>query len=246
MKHEEVYKDGEDNGWLKKQNFWFDENHPNGFNIVDLDSIYPEKYFEVDHVKPETIDNYCRLIPEFYEKITGKKLESIFEVGSGGGWFLKRFIDMGIEAQGIEGSTAGINACKKRGLFFHGDIWQNDIRRLEACSASDIIICTEVAEHIEPPFSALFVKALTTKTWGDQAGLGSDLIWFSFEPPNTNPAHIHHPNEMPAKFWINLFEFYGYGCYMLPDWVFDQTEGRGRMIFYNKETYGNNEFFKAH
>lgn len=240
MKYNEVYTpEGEDNGWLKKQNFWFDETHPNGFNIVDLDSIYPEKYFEVDHVKPETIENYCRLIPEFYEKITARKLDRLLEVGTAGGWFGEGFRKIGIFASGVEGSVAGYAKSSSRECYStlsHRDL-REGIGYPFLGAKFPIALCTEVAEHIEPPFSATLIRDLCRL---------SDLVWFSFEPPNTNPAHIHHPNEMPAKFWINLFYFYGYGCYMLPEWVFDQTEGRGRMIFYNKEVYENNEFFKAH
>lgn len=239
MKHEEVYLNGEDNGWIAKQNFWFDENHPNGFNIVDLDSIYPEKYFEVDHVKPETIKAYVGNVMEFCTKINGKGPSIVKEFGCAGGWFSEEFVKIGVRVVGIEGSHAGmIRSIDRLGEYHTGKygFQRRDLRLpVETENKVDIALCTEVAEHIEPPFSATLVKSLCD---------ASDLVWFSFEPPNTNPAHIHHPNEMPAKFWINLFDFYGYGCYMLPDWVFDQTEGRGRMIFYNKETYANNEFFK--
>jgi len=51
MKHTEVYQKGEDNGWLTKQNFWFDPEHEHGFQIQYLNSLYPERYFETDHVK---------------------------------------------------------------------------------------------------------------------------------------------------------------------------------------------------
>jgi len=233
MKHSEVYQKGEDNGWLTKQNFWFDPNHEHGFAIQDLNGLYPEKYFESDHVKPETIENYCRLVPEFYEKITGQALNSIIEVGSGGGWFTKSFQDAGFEIVGLEGTEAGYNACKTRGIKLVG---RSDFRvPIKFNRRSDIALCTEVAEHIEPPFSATLIKSLCD---------ASDLVWFSFEEPNTNEAHVHHCNEMPAKFWINLFDFYGYGAYKLPDWVYDQCEGRGMYIFYNKSVYEGNKFLQ--
>lgn len=228
MKHVEVYQKGEDNGWLHKQNFWFDPEHEHGFGIVDLDSIYPEKYFEHDHVKPETVEAYCRLVPEIYESLTGKKLESMFEFGSAGGWFLKRFQDMGFKILGIEGTKAGMQACFKRGVT--GDnLMHHDLRLPTGIAYRyDMALCTEVAEHIEPPFSSVLVKSLVD---------AAPFIWFSFEEPNTNPAHIHHPNEMPAKFWINLFDFYGYKPYKLPQWVYDQTEGRGSYVFYDPHVF---------
>lgn len=236
MKHTEVYQHGEDNGWLLKQNYWFDPNHEHGFEIQDLDALYPDKYFEADHVKPETIENYCRLIPEYYAKITGQKLSTLTEVGSAGGWFLKRFKYLGYEITGLEGTDAGIKSCESKGLVNRVDVFKQDFRRLKMAShVVDMVLCTEVAEHIEPPFSAGFVQMLTKS---------SDLIWFSFEEPNTNPAHIHHPNEMPAKFWLNLFEFYGFGAYKLPQDVYDKCEGRGMYIMYNKEKYEGNQFLQ--
>lgn len=233
MKVTEVFQGSEDNGWLKKQNFWFDPEHEHGFAIQDLNGLYPEQYFANDHVKPETIENYCRLIPEFYEKIVGNKPTTILEMGSGGGWFGKRFDELGFVIIGNEGTIAGIEACEKRGFHL---VVQIDFRNAQTFESKyDIVLCTEVAEHIEPPFSATLIKSICD---------ASDLVWFSFEEPNTNPAHVHHCNEMPTKFWVNLFEFYGYGAYLLPDWVYDQCEGRGRYIFYNKSVYEGNKFLQ--
>ena len=228
MKYVEAYKNGEDNGWLHQQNFWFNPNHEHGFGIVDLDSIYPEKYFEKDHVKPETVEAYCRLVPEIYESLTGKKLSSIIEFGSAGGWFLSGFIKAGYNVLGLEGTNAGVEACLRTGVL-KNQIFQHNFRReFKANHSCCIALCTEVAEHIEPPFSSVLVKGLVD---------AAPFIWFSFEEPNTNPAHIHHPNEMPAKFWINLFDFFGYKAYKLPQWVSDQTEGRGTYVFYDPQVF---------
>jgi hypothetical protein len=228
MKHVEVYQNGEDNGWLHKQNYWFDPNHEHGFNIVDLDSIYPPDYFKHDHVKPQTIEAYCKHVPMMFEELTGRKPTDLIEFGSAGGWFLKRFNDLGYHCIGLEGTTAGINECIKRGVPAT-NIRKHDLRNPYVNGlAYDIALCTEVAEHIEPPFSAILVKSLTDS---------SDFIWFSFEEPNTNPAHIHHPNEMPAKFWINLFDYYGFSALPIPKWISDQCEGRGTYIFYNRQRY---------
>lgn len=234
MKHIEVYKDGEDNGWLHKQNFWFDPSHEHGFAITNLDSIYPEKYFEADHVKPETIDNYARLITHFFHGIANRDLERIIEFGTGGGWFGKKFASIGVEIWGLEGAKAGHDKSKNTAAY--DNLFIHDFRKpFSITFKKDFALCTEVAEHIEPPFSSVLVKSLCD---------ASDLVWFSSEEPNTNPAHIHHPNEMPDIFWINLFEFYGYGCYRLPQWVLDQTEGRGKFIFYNKKVYEGNQFLQ--
>lgn len=239
MKHIEVYHNGEDNGWLHKQNYWFDPKHEHGFGIVDLNSIYPEKYFEADHVKPETAESYVRLISEFFKHITGRNIkhETIIEFGTAGGWFGREFRKNEVYVIGIEGSESGFTRTGSTTAYsqllrydLRNPVPEHFIRQKRAMA-----LCTEVAEHIEPPFSSVLVKSLCD---------ASNLVWFSSEEPNTNPAHIHHPNEMPDIFWINLFEFYGYGYYKLPDWVFDQTEGRGKYIFYNKKAYEGNQFLQ--
>lgn len=228
MEFVEAFKNGVDNGWLHKQNFWFDPEHEHGFGIVDLDSIYPEKYFEKDHVHAPTVEAYCRLVPEIYESLTGNSPHKIVEFGSAGGWFLAEFIKKGYFCLGLEGTNAGIDACLKRGIT-KNQIQRHDFRHHFSKNKQwNIALCTEVAEHIEPPFSSVLVKSLVD---------AAPFIWFSFEEPNTNPAHIHHPNEMPAKFWINLFDFYGYKAYKLPQWVSDQTEGRGTYVFYDPQVF---------
>lgn len=232
MKYQEVYKNGEDNGWMHKQNYWFDPSHTNGFGIIDLDSIYPDKYFETDHVKPDTVKNYATLVMQYYEAITGTKLTDAIEFGCAGGWFTKALSDKGVFVRALEGTQAGIKKAIERGVSWE-QITKHDLRLPFNDGGYSIALCTEVAEHIEPPFSATLVKSLCD---------ASDLVWFSSEEPNTNPAHIHHPNEMPDIFWINLFDFYNYGCYKLPETVQEATEGRGKFIFFNRNTYDSSKF----
>ena len=89
----------------------------------------------------------------------------------------------------------------------------------------DIVLCTEVAEHIEPPFSSQLILNIINH---------SKLVWFSFEEPGTNSAHYHHCNEQPEKFWKNLFDFFGYQMVKLPKKVIKEVGGRAGYIFYAK------------
>ncbi len=220
-----MYQDGIDVGYLDDQNWWLNPEHPHAFLIQKIDDNYSEEYFKEDHVSQVVVDALYENVNRYYGRLTGAELKSVIEFGCGGGWFLKKFSDNGIRTWGIEGSEAGYKICCDRNL----DCIKLDLRRvlLAFNNRYDVAICTEVAEHIEIPFSSVIAKTLTSH---------SDIIWFSAEEPNTNRPHIGHPNERPYKFWINLFDFYGYGCYMLPDEVFNACEGRGRMIFYNRNT----------
>jgi len=223
-----IFINGKDTGYRENQNFWLDPNSPDAFKIATLDDYYPEIYFEADHIGPEVVQNYCNYIEEYFFRFTEKKLKTIVEFGAAGGFFTEELQKRGYKAVCIEGTEAGVARCTGRGVD-PDSILKMDLRRTTDFNIRfDIALCTEVAEHLEPPFHGTLVDNLTS---------ASDLIWFSFEPPNTNTPHLHHPGEFPAQYWINLFEFFGYGCFMLPDDVFEACEHRGRMIFYNKEVY---------
>jgi cyclopropane fatty-acyl-phospholipid synthase-like methyltransferase len=229
MKKVEIFnKDGVDTGWIgNNQRWWFDINHTDSFELFDLDSFYSDVYFKNDHISNQAVYNYVYYITEYYKQLTGKPISSVLEAGCAGGWFTKKFIENGIDVIALEGSKSGVDASLLRGIP-SDVIIRHDLRKeIKLNRKFDIVCCTEVAEHIETPFSSQLIKTLTEH---------SDIVWFSFEEPGTNLAHYHHCNEQPAKFWINLFDFYGYGCLELPNEINLKCEWRAKYIFYNKTT----------
>ncbi|KKK66089.1 hypothetical protein LCGC14_2967580, partial [marine sediment metagenome] len=58
----------------------------------------------------------------------------------------------------------------------------------------------------------------------------SDIVWFSSDYLGVNEAHYHHCNEQPLKFWRNLFNFYDYDVYLLPEDITIELGGRGNLI----------------
>jgi hypothetical protein len=227
MKIIKIFDENEqDTGYLgNNQKWWFDSSHPDSFELFDLDSFYSEVYFRNDHVNSNVVSNYVKFIKQYYKHLTNKDLISVFEAGCAGGWFTKEFIDNGIDITAIEGAKCGYDASIKRGVPLETIIHHDLRHEIQLNKKFDIACCTEVAEHIETPFSAQLVKTLTSH---------SDLVWFSFEEPDTNLAHYHHCNEQPAKFWINIFDFYNYGCLELPHEVIYECGYRAKFIFYNK------------
>jgi SAM-dependent methyltransferase len=221
----EIFKDGTDQGYLgTNQLWWFDPSFEHSFSIFDLDGFYADSYFKDDHVGPEVVKNYPSAVIEWGRIILGRDVKSILEVGCGGGWFTEAFINQGIDIIAIEGTKAGYNKCLDRGIP-EKCLLKHDIRKpLSLNRKFDIALCTEVAEHIEPPFSSQLVMNLVHH---------SNLIWFSFEEPGTNEAHYHHSNEQPAIFWKNLYAFYEYGMEPLPAELSKALEGRGRFICYS-------------
>lgn len=224
-----IYENGVDKGYRDDPNWWSNPSHPDAFRIAKLDEDYPAEYFKEDHVSQEVVEAYCNCVKNYYENLTGNNLNSIVEFGAGGGWFSEYFTKShGIEyVLPIEATWSGYQKCLQRGLT-------STIRRDLRCSFNtnfigffNVALATEVGEHLEICFHSQFVNSLIKV---------SDFIWWSSAEPGAKP-HLHHPSEMPLKYWINLFDFYGYGCYMLPDEVFNACQGRGRCIFFNKQTY---------
>jgi len=222
----DIYKDGKDTGYLgNNQSWWFDSNFEHSFEIFDLDSFYADQYFSSDHVGEETVKNYVEAVLECGRRYLGRPVKSIAEFGCGGGWFTKEFLDAGIYTVAMEGTKAGITSAYAHGVSCTNVI-QHDLRQpIDLADVPfDVAVCTEVAEHIECPFSAMLVQNIAN---------ASNLVWFSCEEPGTNEAHYHHCNEQPAKFWINLFKYYGYEYEKISDELRQKVENRGQFIFYN-------------
>lgn len=223
-----VYDDsGADIGYLQyRQNWWFDPEFPHSFELFDLDSFYEDQYFREDHVGPQVVERYVSAVMDYGKRLTRAPVTSVLEVGCGGGWFTKRFLDLGVDLLAIEGTAAGLKKAIDRGVPKER-LLRHDLRRpLQLGRRFQVAVCTEVAEHLECPFAGVLVQTLV-----DHA----DVIWFSFEPPGTNEAHYHHCNEQPAKFWLNLFHFHDYVALEIPENLRLELEHRGRYIFCSRK-----------
>lgn len=229
MKKVEIFKEGKDIGDIGlNQTWWFDLNFIDSFEIFDIDSFYSDTYFKRDHVSNDIVNNYVKYVKEYFKKITNNELTNVLEIGCGGGWFTKGFLNNGIDVFAVEGSICGYQATLNKGVD-SSKILHHDLRReLKLNKKFDICCCTEVAEHIETPFSSQLINTLT---------IHSDLIWFSFEVPGTNRAHYHHCNEQPPKFWINIFNYYDYNYLKIPNEIAKAVAGRGTYLFYNKNKF---------
>lgn len=68
----------------------------------------------------------------------------------------------------------------------------------------DLVMCTEVAKHIEPFFASKIVENCIDH---------SDVIWFSAAVRN-RPPHYHHSNEVDISAWDNIFAYFGYNLFI--------------------------------
>jgi SAM-dependent methyltransferase len=222
-----VFEGNKDSGWLgANQNWWFDQSFPHSYSVFDLNSFYEENYFKQDHVPPQVVKRYVNHVLDYARRFLGREVRSVLELGCGGGWFTEEFIKRGVEIFAVEGTRVGHERALKRGVP-PNVLLRHDLRNpLSLNRTFDIVVCTEVAEHIECPFSSQLVHNIVSH---------GRLVWFSFEEPNTNEAHYHHCNEQPEKFWVNLFRFNGFEPFRLPEDVTRACEARGDFIFYSSD-----------
>lgn len=223
-----MFKDGLDQGYKDNQNWWEDPADKDRYRYSNTDVDYPKDYFPL--ADPHNAFHFVQAVMEYYQKITGSKLKNAVEFGTGGGWYMAEFMARNVAIRGYEGSAFGVAECMLKGIT--GNVvdvvdFRYPIDHTKH-SRYQLAICTEVAEHIEPPFHGTLAMNLVHH---------SSLIWFSSEPPNTNKPHLHHPGEKPLEYWKALFKFLGYGCHMLPDEIHLATNERGRCIFFNRKHY---------
>jgi hypothetical protein len=101
-----------------------------------------------------------------------------------------------VRVLGLERATAAISICRARGIDVERyDIENEPPRDWEA----DLVVCTEVAEHLPASCADRFVRLLASI---------SDTIVLSAAIPGSGGTD--HVNEQPNAYWIARLEQHGY------------------------------------
>jgi cyclopropane fatty-acyl-phospholipid synthase-like methyltransferase len=164
--------------------------------MLKTSEIYSNKWFKERHTKPlldERVKPFCEGICH----ILGKP-NTLIEVGCGHGDILTGFLNMDIDAHGLEGSEAAIPYIRKRA----GDvkIFIEDLRfPLKIEPKYDLVTCVEVAEHLEEEYADQFVINLVH--------LSSKILITAAVPGQKG---YHHINCQPSEYWHKKFEAHGY------------------------------------
>ncbi|HEY9705094.1 MAG TPA: methyltransferase domain-containing protein [Allocoleopsis sp.] len=126
------------------------------------------------------------------------KPQSVLDVGCGLGTWLSVCQELGVqEIQGIEGTWLDTNLLKvPKSYVLNLELEQP----FQLGRKFDLVICLEVAEHLDQKAAENFIQSLTTH---------SDIILFSAAIPYQG-GH-HHVNEQWVDYWNALFRKYGYG-----------------------------------
>jgi len=192
--------------------------------MQDLDKLYKGRYFARRYKLNWRVPYVCQAVNDALHP------KSLIDVGCATAEFVAGFIKMGIDAYGLEGTTNvidyGLQIPKER-------LYVLDLRVsvTRVPFKFDLVLCLEVAEHIEPEYADIFLDNLCTF---------SGSILMSFAPPGQK-GHGHF-NCQPSSYWIDKMakRHYLYRC----DIVEKVREGLGP-VKHKREirSYYNNLLF---
>ena len=121
--------------------------------------------------------------------------ETAIDVGCGPGMVVDELRILGVDASGYEGSSHVVAYANPLVRPF---ITHADITTLEDLGAADLVICTEVAEHLDETDAEGLVALLCSSM---------SPIVFTAAPPGQE-GH-HHVNCQPRHYWVDLFRGHG-------------------------------------
>mmetsp|Transcript_45887 Transcript_45887/g.75875 ORF Transcript_45887/g.75875 Transcript_45887/m.75875 type:complete len:266 (-) Transcript_45887:160-957(-) len=202
---------------VQPQLWWLNATLTNAFKMGPIDAVYNTNYFvgpEANHPKARETQDIVTGILHVYRIVMDRKLRSVIEFGAAHGHFTKAFAAAGLDYEAVEGSRAAVALLKRQPGVSASRVHLADLRlpivpRIGKHGQNfDLAICTEVGEHIELPFHSQLVRNLIRH---------SNLVYFTFHPPEENEKspEYTHPSEMPLRYWLNLFDFHGFGAFII-------------------------------
>jgi SAM-dependent methyltransferase len=190
--------------WLKNQG-WFTPLLP----LIFGSTIYSESYYDqIERFEAASVSVIAKWINE------NLKPTSVIDVGCGPGHFLSALRNHEIRVLGIDYSEASQHSVNSKGHPFI----RFDLLKEKPLPGSpwDLVVCCEVAEHLDPQYADVFLDNLTS---------GGNLIFMTAAEPGG--GGLNHVNEQPNSYWIMRLERRGF--------VFESnlTE-RARAVFLEK------------
>jgi 2-polyprenyl-3-methyl-5-hydroxy-6-metoxy-1,4-benzoquinol methylase len=157
------------------------------------DDLYDAKYYEF--IEDTTGDSSPAIVASILRDLSPR---SVLDVGCGTGAILAEFARRGIAGKGLERSRAALRFCQARGLdVAKFDIGRSTLRR--PAVPFDVVVSTEVAEHLPTVAADAFVNLLTSQ---------GNVVVFTAATPGQ--GGLDHVNEQPHAYWIAKFRNAGF------------------------------------
>jgi SAM-dependent methyltransferase len=162
-----------------------------GLKRVLSGTIYDHDFFE-NHVELRIA--YQELADLIYETAHPG---SACDFGCGNAYLLYFLAQKGVEVTGLEASDAAlpfIDSSIRNRIQIH------NLTKPIAAGSYDLVISTEVAEHLPKKAAPTFVKSIAQSAT-------KNIIFTAAKPGQWGDGHI---NCQPKTYWINLFESSGW------------------------------------
>ena len=157
------------------------------------DDIYDAEYYEKS-VEPEMSRSAAVIAKSLFLEFSPKRA---IDVGCGSGGLLAELAAHGVACSGLDYSQAAIDLCTKRGIPARRFDLESDEQFSEF---ADVVISTEVAEHLPPAFADRYVDLLCR--------ISPIVVLTAAAPDGTTGTD--HVNEQPNEYWIAKFESRGF------------------------------------
>ncbi len=201
--HALLHSLSEDQGYHKYgNNWWSNKKCPYAFQYLKVDDLYSSEYFDskVGHPASDIASDLYAYMQEIFLKVFNRKFISVLELGSGGGEITGQFQKENLDFIAVEGTKGGVAQLLKMGMPKDKVVHENLKFMKPLGRKFDLVMCTEVVEHIEAFFASKIVENCITH---------SDVVWFSVADRNRR-AHYHHMNEQDIEAFDNLFAHMGF------------------------------------
>lgn len=152
------------------------------------------------HPTENSIDTANVVVPLLMDMY---KPKSVLDLGCNVGCWLKSFEDYGvIDVIGIDGDNMIDFLLVDKRKFVAQDLTQ----KINLNRKFDIVLCLEVAEHLEEKYSDMLVDNAVNHS--------NTIIWSA---ANIGQGGYNHVNEQPLEYWIVKFLKRGYSTKLLCD-----------------------------
>jgi 2-polyprenyl-3-methyl-5-hydroxy-6-metoxy-1,4-benzoquinol methylase len=177
--------------WFKRQKWFF----PLTRLLFGYEAYSTSYYADVERLETESVQHIADWI---VENIAPR---SVIDVGCGPGHMMEALQQRGVAVYGVDISTAALARVKQRGLSAERfDLTRQDVSL--PGGPYDLVISSEVAEHLEERHARNLVRLLTEA--------GHRIYMTAAEPDPSAGVGLFHYNEQPNAYWINLMAERGF------------------------------------
>jgi methylase of polypeptide subunit release factors len=156
------------------------------------EDIYTKEFFE-RHVRDYRAD-YVRMARWLLSNLD---FQNVVDLGCGSGLMIAELLVAGKRVLGVDGceNALGTPADEHvRPFMKFADL------RQPLLSPADLVICTEVAEHLAPEFADVLIDSIAN----------SSRRWIYFTGATPGQGGDHHVNEQPHVYWVEKLEERGF------------------------------------